>query len=63
MKTEILKYIGFMQPFYLTEYENACKKTAITRNNKDIGCVSKSGVFLWIDPETIVFVPEKNNVR
>ena len=59
MKTEILKYIGFMQPFHLTEYENACKKTAITRNNKDIGCVSKSGVLLWIDPETIVFVPDK----
>ena len=59
MKTELLKNVGFMQPFHFTEFESPCKKTSIVLDNKYIGYISITKTLSMADPDTVVFIPDK----
>jgi hypothetical protein len=53
-----LSKVGWMQEFRFTEYESTYIKTALIRNNSDIGYMSRQEQVFWASPDTIVLVED-----
>jgi len=57
MKVTLSK-VKWMQEFRFTEYESTYMKTALVRNNSDLGYLSWQGQVFWASPNAIVIVDE-----